>query len=175
MQTHKILTIILIILAIFLSISVLLQNKKPEPVTENTSTTTSIVATSTILNISSTTSPATTTKPIVQTFPKNITLSISDSYTFPDGTVLTIKQINDSRCPIDVQCVWAGNVVVKFNINKGNTDEDFELKYSINNNEPSVYKYKEYKIKILNIQPDRGVENNITESKNYRITINISK
>lgn len=174
MQTHKILTIILIILAILLGGSLLLQNKKPEPVTENISTTTPIVSTSTISNISSTT-PPTTTKPTTQTFPKNITLSVSNSYTFPDGAILTIKQINDSRCATDVQCVWAGNVVVKFNIKKVSNSEDFELKYPVNNNETSVYKYNEYKINISSIQPGKGGVDNKIDSKDYKVTVNISK
>lgn len=167
MQTHKILTIILIILAMLLGASLLLQNKKP-------ATTIPIVATSTTSTLTATTT-ATTTKPIVQTFPKNTTLSISNSYTFPDGAILTIKQINDSRCATDVQCVWAGNVIVKLNIKKGNSGEDFELKYPVNNNENSVYKYKEYKINIANVLPNKGLQNTKVELKDYRITVNISK
>ncbi len=30
----------------------------------------------------------------------------------------TISDINDSRCPIDVECIWAGMVSVKINIEK---------------------------------------------------------
>lgn len=166
MQTHKILTIILIILAIFLGVSVFLQNKKPAI------TTPTIVATSTM---STTTATTTTTKPIVQTFPKNVTLSISNSYTFSDGAILTIKQINDSRCATDVQCIWAGNIVVGLNIQKGINKEAFELKYLVNNNEVSVYKYKEYKITIFAIKPDKRTEANKIELKDYKVIINISK
>ena len=165
MQTHKIL---LIALCIFLGITLVLQNKKPEPIIQNTATTTAIVA--------KTTSTTTIiTKPAQQTFPKNITLSISNSYTFPDQSILTIKEINDSRCPTDVQYIWAGNVVIKLNIKKGVNDQDFELTYPANNNETSVHKYKEYNISVLNVQPNKGKESNKVELEDYRVIIKISK
>ncbi|MBF6023658.1 hypothetical protein [Lysobacter niastensis] len=31
-----------------------------------------------------------------------------------DGTVRYVRLLSDSRCPVDVQCVWAGDVEVLF-------------------------------------------------------------
>jgi hypothetical protein len=174
MQTHKILTIILIILAVFFGVSVLFRDRIPQPIPESVATTTPTVVNTTATTTIVTTSTSTTTKPVVQTFPKNITLSISNSYTFPNGAILTLKQINDSRCAIDVQCIWAGNVIAKLNIKEGTGNESFELKYPIDNNETSVYKYKEYKILISDIKPNKGIENQKLELKNYNVTLNIS-
>ncbi len=48
--------------------------------------------------------------PNVHNFGTSFTLRINSSITFSDGLVVTLKQINDSRCPKDAQCVWAGEL-----------------------------------------------------------------
>lgn len=47
------------------------------------------------------------------------TLSMNDVVTFSDGLELTLKEINDSRCAPDVQCIWAGELSVLFSIHEG--------------------------------------------------------
>ena len=32
------------------------------------------------------------------------------------GLLLEVSEINDSRCPINVECIWAGNSTVKLNV-----------------------------------------------------------
>jgi hypothetical protein len=171
MKTYKTISILLGILGLFLIIFFISKNKNLEPIVENNITN---ISTTTITTTTNTTT-ASTTKPTVQTFPKNITLSISNSYTFLDKSILTIKQINDSRCATDIQCIWAGNVVVKFNIKNGVNNETFELAYPSNGAENLVYQYREYNIKISNVQPSKGVQSEKNESKDYMITLNISK
>ena len=174
MSTHKIITIILIILAIFLGISVYKQNKQgtlvvPTNKAEVTATTT----------ISTSTTPLATTTPTAptkssETFPKQITLSSVNYYEFPDGGTVSLKQINDSRCAVNVNCIWAGNVIAIFNLKKGNMTESFELKFGASA-ENSQFNYGDYKIKIMNVLPERGVESQIITQRDYKVTIMISK
>jgi hypothetical protein len=43
-------------------------------------------------------------------FGKPITMDVKNKVIFPDGLVLSLSQINDSRCRKDVVCVWAGEL-----------------------------------------------------------------
>lgn len=49
-------------------------------------------------------------------FGKSITLKLHNTATFSDGLKVTLKEINDSRCPKDVQCVWAGELSGTFSL-----------------------------------------------------------
>lgn len=53
------------------------------------------------------------TPPIANTmseFNKPITLAINEHVAFYDGLTFTVKEINDSRCKPEVQCIWAGEI-----------------------------------------------------------------
>ncbi len=171
MSTHKIITIILIILALFLGISIYMQNKAGEliipNIEESIPTTTTPVPTST-------TSPQTTPTKPAEVFSKEVTLSSINYYEFPDGASLSLKQVNDSRCASNVNCIWAGNIIALFNLKKENYNETFELKFGAGV-DVSEFSYGEYKIKITAVQPDRGPQNQILTQKDYKITITISK
>jgi hypothetical protein len=39
-----------------------------------------------------------------------VTLATGETAEYPDGLTVVLKEIHDSRCPADVQCVWAGEL-----------------------------------------------------------------
>lgn len=45
-----------------------------------------------------------------------VVFKLNDKVTFSDGLNVTLKEINDSRCPKGVQCVWAGEIAGTFMI-----------------------------------------------------------
>lgn len=49
-------------------------------------------------------------QPEAATLGKPVTLKVGASAAFADGLKVTLKSIDDSRCPKDVQCVWAGEL-----------------------------------------------------------------
>lgn len=58
-----------------------------------------------------------------------LTLDIGASARLPDGSQLTYMElVNDSRCPPDVRCIWAGNaeIRVRWTPEKGSS-RDFSL------------------------------------------------
>jgi len=58
--------------------------------------------------------------------------------------------LNDSRCPIDVECIWAGNAKVRFAF-KSNIDE---IKFSLNTTlMPRDTTINGYKIRLLDLLP----------------------
>lgn len=172
MTTHKILTIILIILAVFLGVSVLFQNQKADEVIVTPPNNDQVVSTTTI----ATTTPVQPTAPKpTQTFPKEVSLTTKNNYQFPDGSILSIKEINDSRCAPNVNCIWAGNIVSKMNIKKGNTlTEDFDLTFGPGE-ESTMYTYGVYKLKIIKVTPDKGPTSEILKQNDYTLTLQVSK
>ena len=60
-------------------------------------------------------------------FNQDVTLRVTDSVTFPDGLNLKLMKIDDSRCPKDVQCIWAGELSGNFFMSRANEAADFPL------------------------------------------------
>lgn len=49
-------------------------------------------------------------------------LSIGESAAFDGGLIVTLRSIEDSRCPEDVQCVWAGELAAVLAIEAAGPD-----------------------------------------------------
>jgi len=76
-----------------------------------------------------------TSKTPVQTetvhFATPIELAIGQTITFEDGLQATLAEINDSRCPADVQCIWAGELSPLIEFSGGILDEAFETRLGL--------------------------------------------
>lgn len=51
-----------------------------------------------------------------------VTLSVGDTATYPDGMMLSLQSIEDSRCPADAKCVRAGDIGVTLRFTGGMVD-----------------------------------------------------
>jgi len=61
---------------------------------------------------------------------------------------------SDSRCPINAQCVWAGNARVKITVSKGRrTARTFELNST---HDPKTATYEGYDIQFVDLTPHPG-------------------
>ncbi len=66
---------------------------------------------------------------------------------------LTIKFVSlteDSRCPTDTNCIWAGNAVIQVKISKGKSAQTFELNTNL---QPQTVSFAGYEIKLVNLDP----------------------
>ena len=60
--------------------------------------------------------------------PGIVILGFGDEATVTPGTQLRfLRVVNDSRCPKDVQCVWAGEVTIEFEVRSPSGKSHFEL------------------------------------------------
>ena len=102
--------------------------------------------------------------------PKNIRLN--SPFEIPlDGEVLidsgsiqfNMKAVSDSRCPVDVQCFWAGNAKVSLTISEGTGEE--ELSFCIGQCDTRFqkadtlqirYKDKPYQLILTDVKPYPG-------------------
>src|SRR3989339_201427 len=67
-------------------------------------------------------------------FNTSITYKIGDSVVFSDGLKVTLKEINDSRCKPDVQCIWAGELSALFSVSGGSLIAKEDVRLGTTNN-----------------------------------------
>lgn len=77
---------------------------------------------------------------------------------------ITFESVSeDSRCPVDVVCVWAENAKTNLLVN----GEKFTLNTWLS---PKEVKCSGYTIKLVNVLPDRKV-NEVIKPENYRVKL----
>ena len=71
-----------------------------------------------------------------------------------EGTAIVLRfggVANDSRCPSDVQCVWAGNAVVGLSLREGEGPAtDAALNTTL---DPKITKFGGYTVKLVDLKP----------------------
>lgn len=88
-------------------------------------------------------------------------------------TVTFLGVVEDSRCPVNVYCVWAGRVTVEVSIMKRN-----EAAFKINLTLPDRDKkeFDGYAITLLRVDPQREYPDRMEISaSDYEITLKISR
>lgn len=129
-------------------------------------------ATSTPVEIATTTPPkatATTSKPVIQeekTSPVT-TLSIGESKTIAGIEITPLKIVEDSRCPIGVQCIQAGKVRVEVKTKVAT----IENTHTITIGEPIITDNGTITLVSVTPIPVSGVEVKTTD---YRLTFNVT-
>jgi hypothetical protein len=96
------------------------------------------------------------------------TARIGREFKFKVGRVVTLDGGNlrvrfvgvasDSRCPVDVNCIWAGNADVQFEVStKGRRGWQEKRTLNLNTNasteRPGEEKYRRYTIKLVGLNP----------------------
>lgn len=68
-------------------------------------------------------------KTAYNTIEGNYNLRANETINLPKNSpsTLTVSDFTDSRCPIDVQCVWAGVATIKVTITENNKTQNIEL------------------------------------------------
>ena len=91
------------------------------------------------------------------------------------GTKFTVKfleMVEDSRCPSDTNCIWAGNAKIKIRVTKsGKTAKIFELNTNLAD-KTVVFEGHEFKLTALTPAP----RSNIRINRNgYTATLTVTK
>ena len=97
-----------------------------------------------------------------------------DSMIFGNKTLKFKEVISDSRCPVDVTCVWAGELRILAEVYEGNKKvESFELV----SNTPFKFNYGDYlnmQFNMMSVSPAPKVNRKLT-LKDYRINFKITE
>ena len=101
-------------------------------------------------------------------------LGISDDAMIENGPQIIILDIEDSRCPSDVTCVWEGEVKVSANVIKGNQDlGKFILTSRGGDKDLSTQNIGGYSIQIVGVDPYPVSTKKILPS-DYAVTLTVS-
>jgi hypothetical protein len=104
------------------------------------------------------------------------TLGVGQQKTVAAGNKFKIKFISvmeDSRCPADVKCVWAGNAKIKIQVSMaGGETKVFEI--NTTNGGPLGGQIDSYAVTLTSLTPARKSNKNI-RSRDYRATIVIRR
>ncbi len=97
-----------------------------------------------------------------------ITLGVGEEKRL-DDVVITLRSVeNDSRCPVDVQCVSAGSVTIRMALRVGTEAE--ELTYSF---DADPYWFEGYFIDVVEVFPEAR-SNGVIDPLSYRVTFSLT-
>lgn len=82
-----------------------------------------------------------------------------------------IELVEDSRCPVDVDCVWAGNAKIKIRVTKNGRSRVLELN-TMNRAAPPTY--AGYRFNLQRLSPE--LRSNVRINRNaYTASIEVTK
>lgn len=85
--------------------------------------------------------------------------------------VAFVELVEDSRCPEDAQCVWAGNAKIKIRVTKKGKSEILELNTMPNGDAPS---FAGYRFSLTDLMP--RLRSNVRINRNaYEASIEMKK
>ena len=104
------------------------------------------------------------------TFDMPIQLAPGQSAVFKEQQLqVQLISVADSRCPTDVTCLWAGEVVVRLAIRSQGKVSEHELK------ELQKGALDGYVFEILNVLPARGPQAQRIAPADYRVTLKVTR
>ncbi|HZS43067.1 MAG TPA: hypothetical protein VFA52_02490 [Candidatus Paceibacterota bacterium] len=114
------------------------------------------------------TSSASSTTSIGAVSPDTFTVGLNQSVTRSGITATVVEVVEDSRCPVDVNCIWAGTVKVNIKLQQRQlfTTQTAELNKPIN-----MYGWTG---ELINVAPIKKASAPISPN-DYRFTFRISK
>ena len=83
--------------------------------------------------------------------PERILVKINGSATAKGGIKIKfVELVEDSRCPTDTNCIWAGNAKIKVRITKNGRSKDLEMNTGL---DPKEVFFAGYSFKLVGLTP----------------------
>ena len=102
---------------------------------------------------------------------QEVEVQVSHEKTFSGFKIKFVEMIDDSRCPRDVNCVWAGNARILVQVSKKGKSKTFELNSLL---APQAVRFEGYEFKLTRLTPEPA--SNIRIRKDgYVATIKVAK
>lgn len=103
-------------------------------------------------------------EPVVIAQTKEEMVAVLNQKILNGGIFITpLEVISDSRCPVDVQCIWAGEVSLKVRLEKGTVSKEVILKLQI------PFTFEENKISLIGVTPENNSKK-LFAKEDYRFT-----
>ncbi|MGB4773589.1 MAG: hypothetical protein WBP45_00315 [Daejeonella sp.] len=85
-----------------------------------------------------------------------------------NGIEISLLDVNDSRCPSDVDCSWRGTVTLTLNIKKDGKAFDHPLSINL---DKTQYLTENYDIVFTGVKPERGKHSQQIQKSDYRVNL----
>jgi len=97
---------------------------------------------------------------------------------FQEGVNVKITKIEDSRCPKNVVCVWAGMIKLFITISENNVSKDAVVEALVDGSKPAKTTVelngKTYEIEVLEVLPYPQTSQEIS-LKDYKVSLTVKK
>lgn len=101
----------------------------------------------------------------------DVQVQINKEVTSHGLKIAFIELVEDSRCPVDVDCVWAGNAKIKVRVTKGGKSQVLDLEMVTKGMKPN---YGNYRLTLKALSPE--LRSNVRVNRNaYVATIEVTK
>ena len=107
-----------------------------------------------------------------------ITIGYKSQYTnsAKDVSLRFDSVLEDSRCPEDATCVWAGNAKVRLIVDAENKKDTFTLNTIVNMSFANSFVTKNgYKIVLIDLLPHLNTRQNMHLPQSYRVEVSVRK
>lgn len=95
-------------------------------------------------------------------------LRVGETKTIGRWSIHLYKVISDSRCPSDVQCIWAGAVTVLLGVSSDNTKEE---KFEVQSGRAGIVLSSGEKLSIAEVAPAASAAGKVIDESHYQLTV----
>ena len=93
-----------------------------------------------------------------------------------EGLTISAVAVKDDRCPVEVQCIWAGHAGVTLQVSKGGSPAEITIgtPAPASMKLPSEATYGSYRFSLVSLEPAKSLSKPAAQSA-YRATVQVSK
>jgi hypothetical protein len=110
--------------------------------------------------------------------PYTISVSTASRAEIPEEALtVELLSVNDNRCAVEVQCVWAGYAEVKLRVSRAGASAESLVVSTLPpspNSAPPQPTYGPYRLTLLGLEPPHSMAKPVAQSL-YRATVKVSK
>lgn len=97
-----------------------------------------------------------------------VTLAIGETRELAGGVRVAVVDLpSDSRCPPNVQCIWAGSAAVAITFRAESSDTAATINSGV---EPKAFAYRGWHVRLRDVNPGPG-----QPKESYRITVGVGR
>ena len=84
--------------------------------------------------------------------PERVSVKINRSVAAKGGIKIKfVELVEDSRCPTDTNCIWAGNAKIKVRVTKNGRSKDLEMNTGL---DPKEVSFAGYSFRLVGLTPE---------------------
>jgi hypothetical protein len=112
--------------------------------------------------------PTVSSEPVKKPAVSSMVAGLNQKIYLGGGIYVTpLEVLSDSRCPVDVQCIWAGEIVLKIKLEKDMRSKEVEIK------EGESVDAGPGLVSLVDVTPENNTKKPFTD-KDYKFTFKVS-